>query len=213
MGIYITITMTNTPSVKSLVRVGALSGMLSILSYLTIAFFDLPHSLTFLLAMFFSLFGIVAIFSLKEYIAIQSPSYANTLSFTFGSIAFTICAIFLSAQLAVQIEVKPAADAPNQAILKLIKESIRVIDMGMDVAWDMFIGTYLVLFLFSTRRIAALKWWGMTGGVLGIALMVFNVYTFPIPPANSGLFDLGPFIALYLFALHTRMLLLSQQIR
>jgi uncharacterized membrane protein YdcZ (DUF606 family) len=204
--------MTNTASIQSLVRSGALSGMLSILSYLTIAFFDLPNSLTFLLAMFFPIFGIAAIFSLKEYIAIQSPSYVNTLSFTFGSIAFTICAIFLSAQLAVQIEVKPDEDAANKAILKLIKESIRVVDMGMDVAWDMFIGTYLVLFLLSTRRITALKWWGLTGGILGIALMMLNAYTFPIPPADSGLFDLGPFIALYLFALHTRMILLSRQL-
>jgi hypothetical protein len=42
--------------------------------------------------------------------------------------------------------------------------------------------------------------------------MMLNAYTFPIPPADSGLFDLGPFIALYLFALHTRMILLSRQL-
>ncbi|MFN8345943.1 MAG: hypothetical protein U0X91_13110 [Spirosomataceae bacterium] len=201
--------MSKLSTVQSLVRYGALSGIVSILSYLLIAFFDLPNSLTFLFAMFFPMFGIMAVFTLKEYIALQVPSYVNTLSFTFASIAFTICAIFLSAQLAVQIEVKPQADLANQAVLKLIKESIRVIDMGMDVAWDMFIGTYLLLFLIAARRIEALKWWGMTGGILGTALMVLNVYTFPIPPADSGLFDLGPFIALFLLALYTRMFFLK----
>ncbi|WP_428657856.1 hypothetical protein [Runella sp.] len=205
--------MKNTQSLKSLIQIGAIAGMASIISYLIIAFFDLPNAITFLLAMLFPMLGIVAVFSLKEYITDQLPSYANSLSFTFGSIAFTICAIFLSAQLAVQIEVKPTTDAENQAVLKLIKASIRVVDMGMDVAWDMFIGTYLLLFLFSTQRITTLKWWGLTGGILGIALMILNVYTFPIPPANSGLFDLGPFIALFLFALHVRMFFLGRQMQ
>lgn len=205
--------MNNTRSLKSLIQIGAAAGMISILSYLAIAFFDLPNALTFLLAMLFPMLGIVAVFSLKEYIAFRYPNYPNTLSFTFGSIAFTICSIFLSAQLAVQVEIKPAADLANQAVLKLIKESVRVVDMGMDVAWDMFIGTYLLLFLFAVQRLPELKWWGLTGGSLGVALMILNVYTFPIPPTDSGLFDLGPFIALFLFALYVRMFILSRQMK
>ena len=61
--------MMNTKSVKSLVAIGGIAGMLSILSYLIIAFFDLPNAVTFLLAMLFPLLGIVSIFALKEYIA------------------------------------------------------------------------------------------------------------------------------------------------
>ncbi len=76
----------------------------------------------------------------------------------------------------------------------------------------MYIGTYPVLLL-STQPISALKWWGIIGGILGIALIVLNVYTFPILPADKGLLDLGPYIALFLLALHTRTLALSQRMQ
>ena len=36
---------------------------------------------------------------------------------------------------------------------------------------------------------------------LGIALIVLNAATFPWPPADRGLFDIGPFIGLFVIAL------------
>ena len=37
-------------------------------------------------------------------------------------------------------------------------------------------------------------WTGMTTAVL---LLAFNLYTFPMPPANSELIDLGPLVGLW----------------
>ena len=66
---------------KSLIIIGALSGILSILSYLIIAFTSLPNSIVFFLAMLFPILGIVFIFSLKEFIDSIHPSFTNALSF------------------------------------------------------------------------------------------------------------------------------------
>lgn len=188
-------------SLKALAKSGGLAGMLSITSYLTIAFTSLPDPIVFFLAMAFPILGIVFLFALMEYIHFYNPSYANRLGFVFGSLAFTICAAFLSAQLAVQIGVHIENTQVATQEARFVKESIRLIDMGMDVAWDMFIGTYLVLLLISSRRLKELRFWGCALGILGIALMILNTITFPNPPAESGLFDLGPFIAIGLFAL------------
>lgn len=196
-------------SVKQLAVVGGISGMLSITSYLTIAFTSLPDPIVFFLAMAFPILGIIFLFSVKEYINYAKPCYSSRLGFVFGSLAFTICAAFLAAQLAVQIGVNVQDARVGIAEAKFIKESIRLIDMGMDVAWDMFIGTYLILFMVSTRKMKELRFWGFGLGILGMALMILNTITFPIPPAESDLFDLGPFIALGLFGLGAQIMRLG----
>jgi hypothetical protein len=203
----------NTKNIKSLIIIGALSGMLSILSYMVAAFASLPNSIVFLLVMLFPMLGIIFIFSMKEFIDQNHSSYANKLSFVFGSLAFTILAIFISAQLAVQIGIDTTSAASTSDNLKTIKRSIRLVDMGMDVAWDMFIGTYLILFFLSTRKVPSLKWWGTAFGFLGLILIILNVITFPYPPAESGLFDLGPFIALTLLLLSVWMLIIGSRLR
>lgn len=185
---------------------GGICGLLSVASYLVIAFLDLPDSLTFLLAMLFPIFGIIFIYSLKEYIAAVNNSHINALSFTFGSLGFTLCAILLSAQLAVQIGIDVKTAGADAAMLKTIKESVRMVDMGIDVAWDMFISTYMLLFLFATVKVPPLKWWGIVSGVLGLLLMVFNVISFPVPPADAGMIDMGPFVALFWLMLSGRAL-------
>jgi hypothetical protein len=196
-------------NLKTLAIAGGISGMLSITSYLTIAFASLPNSIVFFLAMAFPILGIVFLFSVTEYIHAHAPSYTSKLSFVFGSLAFTLCAAFLAAQLAVQIGVDLNNAKANSTDAQFVKESIRLIDMGIDVAWDMFIGTHLILFMLSARKIKALKFCGFALGILGIALMILNTMTFPNPPAESGLFDLGPFIAIGLFGLAAQMLRLG----
>jgi peptidoglycan/LPS O-acetylase OafA/YrhL len=188
--------------IYNLVTGGACAGICSIVSYLVIAFIDLPVPLTFLLAMMFPILGIAFIYSAKEFIEGMAPSFVNKLAFVYGTIAFSITAIFLSAQLAVQAGI----DTTGSATLKEIKSSIRLVDMGMDVAWDLFIGSFMILFMFSVQKIKSLKWWGIVMGVLGIALIILNVITFPDPPADKGLFDIGPFIGVYILILAIKML-------
>lgn len=189
-------------NIKKLVVAGACAGVCSIVSYLVIAFIDLPVPLTFFLAMMFPILGIAFIYSAKEFIDTQAPAFVNKLAFVYGAIAFSITAIFLSAQIAVQVGI----DTAGSETLKEIKSSIRLVDMGMDVAWDLFIGSFMILFMFAVLKVKTLKWWGVVMGILGAALIILNVITFPHPPADKGLFDIGPFIGVYILILAIKML-------
>jgi hypothetical protein len=42
---------------------------------------------------------------------------------------------------------------------------------------------------------------GYVGVILGSLLAVFNIATFPTPPADAGLVDLGPFVGLWYLSL------------
>jgi hypothetical protein len=41
---------------------------------------------------------------------------------------------------------------------------------------------------------------GLSGVLIAVALLVLNVWTFPIPPANKNLIDLGPVLGLWYLA-------------
>lgn len=201
-------------NLKALTINGAIAGILSVVSYiLIIAIESLPNSIAFLLAMLFPILGIVFMFSLREFITSRDPGYSNKLFFVFGFLAFTICAIFLSAQIAVQIGIDTSSSNPKAENLKPIKESIRLVDMGMDVAWDLFIGTSLIFFCIATQKISSLKWWGIVFGILSVGLIALNVYSFPVPPAEDGLFDLGPFIGTGILFLAIWMLFLGMKMK
>ena len=70
--------------------------------------------------------------------------------------------------------------------------------LGLDVAWDVFICLGTLLFALNMIRHPRL---GRIIGIIGIALAVglfaLNIYTFPTPPGEAGLFDLGPFVSLW----------------
>jgi hypothetical protein len=47
--------------------------------------------------------------------------------------------------------------------------------------------------------------------VLGVALIALNAATFPWPPGDRGLFDIGPFIGVFVMALAARLTLLGRR--
>ena len=112
-----------------------------------------------------------------------------------------------------QIGIDTTLPQTNVEILKMVKQSIRLVDMGMDVAWEIFIGTYLILFGLSTQKVPSLKWWGIVFGFFGLGLVILNVITFPEPPVESNLFDLGPFVGLGLLCLSIWMLIKGLKLR
>jgi hypothetical protein len=84
--------------------------------------------------------------------------------------------------------------------------------MGLDVAWDMLIGTALIcsgLALWRCRPFG--PWWAVPSIALGAALMLLNAMTFPWPPASRGLFDIGPAIGLFVIALAARLTRLGRR--
>lgn len=87
-----------------------------------------------------------------------------------------------------------------------------MVDHGLDVAWDFLIGMALVFSGAALRRRRGLGLgWAIPSIALGIALIGLNAATFPWPPADQGLFDIGPFIGLFVFALAGRLAWLGRR--
>jgi hypothetical protein len=88
------------------------------------------------------------------------------------------------------------------------------VHLGIDVAWDLYIGvgTLLVAVAVRSHRAFGVSF-GLTGAVAALALLVLNALTFPRPPANAGLVDVGPAIGLWYLAVSVRLALLLRASR
>jgi len=88
------------------------------------------------------------------------------------------------------------------------------VDMGLDVAWDLFIGTSLIFLAVAIRGHRNFGvWWSIPAGMLAILLIVLNSSTFPWPPATRGLFDIGPAIGIYIMSVSGRLLFLAVRMK
>jgi hypothetical protein len=109
-----------------------------------------------------------------------------------GGALFTAMALV---QMAVGHVTGDHAERPLQAIW-----------LGLDVAWDAYIGLGTVLFGVSMLRHPRFgRLFGAGGIALGFGLLMLNLYAFPAPPANAGLLDLGPFVGLWYLAISVQM--------
>lgn len=85
------------------------------------------------------------------------------------------------------------------------ESSLQAVWLGLDVAWDAYIGVGTALFGFSMLRHPRFgRVFGGSGMAIALALLCFNLYTFPTPPANAGLIDLGPIVGVWYLAVTLR---------
>jgi len=97
---------------------------------------------------------------------------------------------------------------------RALRRGLRMVDLGLDVAWDMLIGTALVFSGFAIRRRSGLgPGWAIPSMALGIALIGLNAATFPWPPGDRGLFDIGPVIGVFVLVLSARLTVLGWRAR
>lgn len=74
------------------------------------------------------------------------------------------------------------------------------VQMGADVAWDVFIFTSVFLLGIAMFKHPKLGWiFGVPGCLIAFLGLAFNVYTFPFNPGTQGLIDVGPFMGLWFF--------------
>ena len=118
----------------------------------------------------------------------------------------------LVVQLAVGAGVGEITQGLDEQSATALRRGLRLIDLGLDVAWDMLIGTALIFSGISMRPRKGLGLgWAISSATLGIALIGLNAATFPWPPAARGLFDIGPLIGLFVFALAARLAVLGMR--
>ena len=101
-----------------------------------------------------------------------------------------------------------APDAATAHTLQVVRSGVNLVQLGLDVAFDVFYCVGLMLFAIAIARHPA---FGGVVGALGVtcgaALLALNLIAFPYTPRDAGLVDLGPVTGLWW------MLVIALQIR
>jgi hypothetical protein len=151
-------------------------------------------------------------YGLYTFVAAERESTANRLGFVFAVTAFVTVLSMIVVQLAVGAGLAEISSGLDEQTATALRRGLRMVDLGLDVTWDLLIGTALILSGLAMRKRSGLgPGWAVPSVALGVLLIGLNVATFPWPPAGRGLFDIGPLIGLFVFALAGRLALLGRR--
>jgi hypothetical protein len=149
-----------------------------------------------------SLFGpLIAGASVALYLFLSSER--ATLAGQLAAIANVAAGALVTAMLLVQISV----DDVEGELSPAVTDAFERVEFGLDLSWDVFLVAGTILFGFAMladRRFG--RRFGLTGILVAVALYAANFATFPTPPADAGLVDLGPLIGLWYAAVSVQAL-------
>jgi hypothetical protein len=173
------------------VKAGIASGFFTCVAYPVLSFAPLPRlPMTVLVALLGPALGIASV-GLREALRVHRYSVASYLACIFNTLAGALLTAMLLVQLAVR-QYAQGEDLPTRLV---------GVWLGLDVAWDVYIGLGTLLFAAAMVRHPR---FGIAFAVPGLSvaalLLAMNLYTFPVPPAESGLFDVGPLVGLWYLA-------------
>ena len=167
-------------------RATAGAGLAALVSYGLLLVVPAPLPVQVLLVFGFA-FGLT-VASLGLYHAVGAP-VAPRLALV-ATVANVVAAGQLTAMLLVQLAVREHASAPGRAFV--------AIWLGLDVAWDLYVGVGTLAFAWLLRRHPSFRYWIAVPGIaIATLLLGLNVATFPLPPGDVGAFDAGPLVGLW----------------
>lgn len=179
-------------------------GVLGLLSYLFVATEPVPLPEQILLSIAFLIGPLVMIGLVGFYRALreQGDSLTLHLAGVFAIVGLSFFCLMLVVQQSVRLFLRGyIAEAPDEATretLRLVARGVNPVQLGIDVTFDIFFSLSMVCFaLVFSRRPGFGIGVGATGVVLALSLLFLNLATFPRPPAEAGLIDLGPLAALW----------------
>jgi hypothetical protein len=201
--------MTSSPiSTLHLQKTGGVAGILSIVFYFSVAVLSfLPDAVALGIAFSFPLLWIISFMGLYQFLKAEKPAASLEIGYIFGIIGAAIACMLLVVQQANIIwhaeAMEQAATQESQALLKATFRGANRVQAGMDVAFDIFITIAWFLFGVNIARSAYFnKLLGWLGCLLSAGLLTLNMITFPTAPAEAGLFDLGPFLGIWVLVVY-----------
>jgi hypothetical protein len=196
---------------------GGVAGMAGISCYLLAITVPWPESqlgvsASLVVVSAWPILSIVYSYALYAFVAAERESTANRLGLVFAIAAFTTVLAMIVVQLAVGSGLQEITRGLDEQTGRALRRGLRMIDLGLDVAWDVLIGTALVFsgLALRSRRGLGLGW-AICSIALGTALIGLNAATFPWPPGDRGLFDIGPVIGIFVLALGARLAVLGRR--
>lgn len=192
-----------------------IAGMVAVASYILAIALPWPEtqlgtSSVLVVVSVWPILSIIYSYGLYSFVAAEGESAANRLAFVFAVAAFTMVLGMIVVQLAVGASIGDITKGLDEHTTRALRRGLHMIDLGLDVAWDLLIGTALILSGTAMRRRTGLGLgWAIPSVLLGVALIVLNAATFPWPPGDRGLIDIGPVIGLFVMTLAARLSLLG----
>ena len=197
--------------------IGSTCGILGTISYIVAITFQVTPAFGFLLITIWSMASIIFAFSIYKYIAIDKQSISNQLAFLFTIISFVLVYIMLSIQIGLKTGINDVIERTSNSekrLLMLILSSTDWIHLGIDLAWDMFLGVSLFLLSIAIKRHSKFGiQWSIPMVVLALSMIVINLYTFPYTPKSQGIFDIGPLIGTFMIIFAARAMQISFQMK
>jgi hypothetical protein len=138
----------------------------------------------------------LASIGLYRFLRIQQASVSAQLAAACNFLGGALFTTMLLVQIAVRIR---AAGQP-------LDQQVVAVWLGLDVAWDVYIALGTALFawaMWTHPRFG--RGFTVTGILLAVLLLALNFYTFPEPPGESHLVDLGPFVGLWYLVVSVQM--------
>lgn len=184
-------------------RAGAACGFAGGLAYALAAFAPLPEMLSFAAAFAFGPLLALGIVGLYHGLTTERTGPLLQSAAILGIAGgFTVLIMLATQQSVFELldrAIDSAATPAEREAYRQVLQGANAVQLGMDVAWDVMIGASVVLFGIAMQGHPAYgRLLGGIGVVLGILLLGFNLYHFPVPPANSNSIDWGPFVALWM---------------
>ncbi len=188
-------------TIKPWVRTGVIFGYVVTIIYPCMLFIPLPVQITLVFAFVFSISLAIASIGLYKFLTYNKETVSAGIGILFNIIAAAVVFIMIALQIAFFKSNTGEIPVVSNEIITYMNQKLDLIQLTMDVVWDMFLAAGTILLALNMMNHPRLgKIFGATGMLLSLALFILNVYTFPIPPAESGLIDVGPFISLWYLA-------------
>jgi hypothetical protein len=176
------------------------TGLAALGSYVALIALDAPPPVQALLVFGFA-FGL-AVSSIGLHLGVTG-AVAPRLSLV-AAVSNVVAVAELAGMLLVQMAVKEAVEKPDAAFT--------AVWLGLDVAWDLFIGAGTALFGLALWRHPRFRPFTAGAGIAaGLVLLALNIATFPTPPGEAGLFDAGPLVGLWYLFLSARVLIAARK--
>jgi len=184
--------------------VATVVGVSAILVYLMLAFGVAPVSDRLILVLAFAIGPAIMVAMLELYAGLAASHDGRMLRT--ATVFLVLGFATLTAMLVVQQAIFIGADAsfyvdqdlPAEETRRYVFMGLNMVQLGLDVTFDIFYSVGLILLgVIVYRSPEGGKILGGVAVVLAAALLALNIWTFPIPPSEAGLFDLGPATAIW----------------
>jgi hypothetical protein len=187
---------------RSWIRIGVYAGLGASVVYPLLIFAPLPKKIALILVSLFGPLLMVASLGLYYFLKAYRRTVTGQLAVISNIIASALVSLMLFVQLAVNLSIPDLLDSAGEGIseatMKWIWLVLDKLQLGMDVSWDIFIAIGTILFAVTMMKHPRFgKIFGLLGFLIGHFLLVFNLATFPTPPADAGLIDLGPILGIW----------------